>query len=247
MFSKSAPGRLAGLLGSWAFFVLGFGWTSIALAGEWINVQDARKLERYAVIDRLMGERVAGRSAELRRARQSAASSMSLVRSRMATASRTIDRTPVPRRTVPVPLARAAKEENAKGVPPDEYFVELARRNGLNVVRLLPGQSLDADTGRAALRIGGGVWTWFGQSSGSRRVLTVANNTVIEASNGTQRELPPGALIRAGDTLVIPPAVAPQRRFGGAPPDAIPEKAAESREKRVTRLREKGESIFGGK
>ena len=69
MFSKDAMRRLIGLLGSWALFVLGLGLTSIALAGQWINIKDSRKLERYAVIERLLNERVAGRSAELHDAR----------------------------------------------------------------------------------------------------------------------------------------------------------------------------------
>ncbi len=39
--------RWIGLLGSWALLVLGIGLASIAVAGEWINVKDSRRLRRY--------------------------------------------------------------------------------------------------------------------------------------------------------------------------------------------------------
>ncbi len=209
--------RLIGLLGSWALCVLGLGLASIAVAGEWINIKDSRKFQRYAVIEKLLGERVADRAAELQRARGRSGVSRSLVRSRMATASRTIVETQG--------MSRPGKDSSA-GVLPDGYFVEMARKKGMNVIRLNPGQAIDADTGRAARQTGGGVWDWIGESAGSQRVLTVVNNTVVEVSDGVKRELPPGELIRAGDTIVIPPLGAPQRG---------------------KMLREKGESIFGGR
>lgn len=244
--------RLIGLLGSWALFVLGFGLAAIAAAGAWVNIQDSRKLERYAAIETLLAERVAGRTAELRRAREKSGSSRSLVRSKMAAASR-------PRGN---PGAVAFP---AKGPPPDGFFVELARKNGMNVVRLGPGRAIDADTGRAAMRTGGGVWDWIGVTAGSRRVLKAVNGTVVMISRkGPDRELPPGALIRAGDTLVIPPLGTPQRLFAKAPRD-IPALQPEIVEPEIiklavikseapvkplisrgARLREKGASIFGG-
>ncbi|MEK7269353.1 MAG: hypothetical protein AAB215_00260, partial [Planctomycetota bacterium] len=116
--------RVIGLLGSWALFVLGFGVASIAVAGQWINIKDSRKLERYAAIEKLLGERVAGRSAELQHARERSESSRNLVRSKMATASRMSFQTRGKGRIIGVPAA---------GVPPDEYFVEMARTNGMNV------------------------------------------------------------------------------------------------------------------
>lgn len=243
--------RLTGLLGSWALFVLGAGLASIAAAGQWINVQDSRKLRRYAVIEKLLDERVAGRSAVLLEARERSGSSRDRTRSRLADASRDIGRTREAGPFIGVP---------PPGVLPDGYFVEMARKNGLGVILLLPGRAVDADTGWAARRTGGGVWDWLGKASASRRVLTVENGTVVETSGGTERELPAGALIRAGSMLVIPPPGAPQRRFAvvplrmdvtaPAPAPALvraqpPVEPAARPANRRARLREIGESIFG--
>lgn len=247
--------RLIGLLGSWALFVLGAGLASIAVAGQWINVQDSRKLRRYAVIEKLLDERVAGRSAELLAARERTGSSRDLARSRLARASREIGRTRSAGPLIGVP---------PPGVLPDGYFIELARKNGLSVIRLGPGGAIDADTGWAARRTGGGVWAWIGKAEASRRVLSVEDGTVVETAGGIKRELPAGALIRAGGTLVIPPPEAPQRRFAVVPldmnapapapaPSPAPvlvrvqppvEPVARPANRRA-RLREIGESIFG--
>jgi hypothetical protein len=236
--------RTAGLLGSWALFVLGFGAASIAAAGHWINIKDSQKLERYAAIEKLLVERVAARSAQLQDAREKSESSGNLARSKMETASKASFRTAGETRVIGFPAA---------GVPSDEQFTELARTKGMNVIRLAPGWAVDAETGLAAQRTGGGVWDWLGESSASRRVLTVMNNTVVEVSKGTNRELPPGTLILAGGTLVIPPPGTPQRRFEIAPPTP-PEKKTSTIEEaespktlRGKRLREEGSSIFGGK
>jgi hypothetical protein len=196
------------------------------MAGEWINIKDSQKLDRYAVIQKLLRERVAGKSAELQQARENSKSSLDLVRSKMTTASRTIYEKQRERRIVKAPTP------GNKAAPSDGDYVELARKTGKNVVRLNPGQAIDAATGVAAPQTGGGVWDMIGESAGPRRVLTVENNTVVEISDGVKRELPPGELIRAGDTIVIPPAGTPQRI-------ATPLK-------RVTRLLDKGESIWGG-
>ncbi len=248
MFSKDAMRRLIGLLGSWALFVLGLGLASIAVAGQWINIQDSRKLERYAVIEKLLNDRVTGRAAVLHDAREKSASSRSLVRSKLATASKKSFQTAGKSRIVAIP---------ASGSPEDEYFVEMARTNGLNVVRLAAGLIVDAETGRAAPRTGGGVWDWLGASAGSRRMLAVMNDTVVEIFKGARRELPPGTLILAGGTLVIPPVGTPQRKFDKVPlnldvPAAKKEIAKLEEPKKTAKLargwqlREKGSSLFGG-
>ncbi|MDP3542141.1 MAG: hypothetical protein Q8T11_06675 [Elusimicrobiota bacterium] len=242
--------RLTGLIGSWALFVLGFGLASIAVAGQWINVQDSRKLRRYAAVEKLLSERVAGRSADLLEARERSGSSRDLTRSSLARVAVEIGRTRGAGTLIGVP---------APGVLPDGYFVELARKNGLNVLRLGPGRAIDADTGRAARRDGGGVWNWIGKSGAPRRVLTVENGTVVETSAGIKRALPSGTLILAGGTLVIPPRGTPQRRFVEVPagvsapipapaPVVILKKTADPAPRpanRRARLLEIGESIFG--
>ena len=106
-----------------------------------------------------------------------------------------------------------SKEKNPVWIPPDWHYVEEARTKGMKVGRLEPGQALDADTGGPARQLGGGVWDWVGASGGSRRMLMVKDGTVVVVSNGVERELPPGKMIRAGKTLVIPPIGTPQRKF----------------------------------
>jgi lipoprotein-anchoring transpeptidase ErfK/SrfK len=248
--------RWIGWLGSWALFVLGLGVTSIAVAGEWINIKDSRSLRRYALVDEMLDARMAARVALLNRDWEKSESSMNRMRSSLAGADRTIDETQDTAQTIIVSTAEnkvyvrnhrktifnavcstgkhaslvdggrtlvfrtptgkfkvRSKEENPVWVPPDWHYVEAARQSGRTVVRLNPGQSIDADTGAAAKQTGGGVWEWIGESGGPRRVLVAKNNTVVEVSGGIERELPPGRMILAGRTLVIPPIGTPQRKF----------------------------------
>jgi len=110
-------------------------------------------------------------------------------------------------------LRVVSKEENPQWVPPDWHYVEQARKNGMRVVRLNPGQSIDASTGEPARKADTGVWSWFGGSSGSSRVMRVRGDTVVVDEGGVERELPPGQLIVAGDAVVIPPVDTKQRHF----------------------------------
>ncbi|MEA2569012.1 MAG: hypothetical protein QOI24_1013 [Acidobacteriota bacterium] len=105
-----------------------------------------------------------------------------------------------------------SKEENPQWVPPDWHYVEEARKNGMRVVRLGPGSSINADTGDPAAKRDEGVWGWFGGGDSSR-TLKMRGNTIVEESGGIERELPPGKMIVAGNTIVIPPVGTPQRAF----------------------------------
>lgn len=108
-----------------------------------------------------------------------------------------------------------SKEENPVWVPPDWHYVEEARKSGLGVVRLNRGDSIDAATGSAAAPIREtGVWDLFsGKASAPATVLEVKGDTIFAITNGVARELPPGQMIYAGKTLVIPPVDVKQRRF----------------------------------
>lgn len=106
-----------------------------------------------------------------------------------------------------------SKEENPVWVPPDWHFVEQARKRKLQVVRLNPDEAIDADTGNPVRKSSSGVWSWLGLEGSRGRVLQVRNNTVVEvAPDGSERELPPGELIKAGNALVVPPQGTRQRR-----------------------------------
>ena len=58
--------RWVGFLGSWALLVLALGLASFAVAGEWINVRDTRRLDRVAMIDELIAERNGNKAGTLR-------------------------------------------------------------------------------------------------------------------------------------------------------------------------------------
>jgi lipoprotein-anchoring transpeptidase ErfK/SrfK len=102
------------------------------------------------------------------------------------------------------------KEENPKWVPPDWHYVEEARKEGLEVVRLNPGTAIDADSG-AVVSTGSkeGPWGWFSES----RTYKVKNNRVVIDHGSYEEELPPGQMLRAGNKLIIPPVGTPQRQF----------------------------------
>lgn len=104
-----------------------------------------------------------------------------------------------------------SKEENPVWVPPDWHYIELARKEGLRVVRLNHGGSINASTGTAASKRDGGVWNWFESSGGP--TLRVKGNTVVKDYGSYDVELPPGEVIYAGGAVVIPPIGTPQRKF----------------------------------
>jgi L,D-transpeptidase catalytic domain len=110
-----------------------------------------------------------------------------------------------------------SKEKDPVWVPPDWHYVEEARKNGLGVVRLNRGDSIDASTGSAPIPSREtGVWALLGtapSTSGSARVVRVKGDTIVEIADGVERELPPGTMIRAGNRVVIPPVGVKQRRF----------------------------------
>src|SRR3954462_10190597 len=110
-----------------------------------------------------------------------------------------------------------SKEQDPLWVPPDWHYVEEARKNGMRVVHLNPGQSIDERTGQAATsQPSQGVWSWYGGSinTASNPVLKVQGDTVVEvAQDGSQRELEPGKTIVAGDAVVIPPVNTKQRHY----------------------------------
>jgi lipoprotein-anchoring transpeptidase ErfK/SrfK len=110
-----------------------------------------------------------------------------------------------------------SKDENPQWVPPDWHYVEEARKNGMRVVRLNPGQSIDSRTGQPATsKPDQGVWSWLGGSTNtaSNPVLKVRGDTVVEVgSNGVERELEPGKTIVAGDAIIVPPVNTKQRHY----------------------------------
>ena len=103
------------------------------------------------------------------------------------------------------------KEENPQWVPPDWHYVEEGRKNGMRVVHLNRGDTLDARTGQPARGGDAGIWSWF--RGGSNPVLKVKGDTVVIGDGTNERELPPGQTIVAGDAIVVPPVDTKQRHY----------------------------------
>lgn len=248
--------RWIGLLGSWALFVLGLGLASFAAAGEWINMRDARRLDRVTVIDKMIAERTGNKAEALRDTASQRQAQLNAMKSKIESVEKQTEEAPDTGRTIIVSTAEnklyvrengqtvysalcstgkgttlavdgrtmvfdtpigklriKSKEENPKWVPPDWHYIEQARKNGMRVVRLGSGSAIDADTGEPARKRDEGVWSWLGGGGGSSRTLRVKGNTVVVDEGGSERELPPGQMIVAGDTIVIPPVGTPQRQF----------------------------------
>jgi lipoprotein-anchoring transpeptidase ErfK/SrfK len=105
------------------------------------------------------------------------------------------------------------KEENPLWSPPDWHFIEEARKKGKRLVRLDPGEKIDAATGEP-VGTEEDVHAWGKKPRSRARLLTVKHNTVVEIGpDGGERELPPGEIIEAGGAIVVPPHGTPQRKF----------------------------------
>ncbi len=249
--------RWVGFLGSWALLVLGLGLTSFAVAGEWINIRDSRRLDRLAMIDELIAERNGNKAGTLRQTAAQRAAEVNALQSKVKTVEQQTDDVPDTGQAIIISTAEnklyvrrdgqtvfqavcstgkgtelqidgrtwvfdtpigkfhvKTKDENPEWVPPDWHYVEEARKNAMRVVHLGPGQSIDARTGQPVSGRSEGVWSWF-SGSGSGPVLKVRGDTVVEVDGGSERELPPGKMIVAGDAIVVPPINTKQRHFTG--------------------------------
>jgi len=248
--------RWIGFLGSWALLALALGLASFAVAGEWINIRDSRRLDRAAMIDEMIAERSGGKAGKLRQTSARRAAEVSALQNKVQSVEQQTDDAPDTGQTIIVSTAEnklyvrrdnqtvfqavcstgkgttlavdgktwvfdtpigklhvVSKEENPEWVPPDWHYIEEAHKNAMRVVHLNPGQAIDARTGDPVSSRSEGVWSWFSSRSGAK--LRVKGNTVVEDDGGSERELPPGKTIIAGDAIVIPPVNTIQRHYAG--------------------------------
>jgi len=251
--------RWIGFLGSWALLVLALGLAAFAIAGESININDERRLDRVAAIDKMIAERSGSKASELRDAASQKTSRVNALQAKLQDVAKQTDDVPDTGQTILVSTAEnklyvrrggqtifeaicstgkgttlavdgrtiifdtpigklhiISKDENPQWVPPDWHYVEEARKNGMRVVRLNPGQSIDSRTGQPAVaRPNEGVWSWLNGNSNtsSNPVLKVRGDTVVEVNNGIERELEPGKTIVAGDAIIVPPVNTKQRHY----------------------------------
>jgi lipoprotein-anchoring transpeptidase ErfK/SrfK len=251
--------RWIGFLGSWAFLVLALGLAAFAIAGEAINIRDEQRLDRVAIIDRMLSERLGSKANALRDTATLKTARVNALQTKLQGVARQTDDIPDTGQTILVSTAEnklyvrrngqtvfeaicstgkgttlavdgqtilfdtpigklhiISKDENPQWVPPDWHYVEEARKNGMRVVRLSPGQSIDSRTGQpASSQPDVGVWSWFrGNSNTSNNpVLKVRGDTVVEVSDGVERELEPGKTIVAGGAIIVPPVNTKQRHY----------------------------------
>jgi lipoprotein-anchoring transpeptidase ErfK/SrfK len=235
---------------------LSLGLAAFAVAGEVINLRDERRLDRLAMIDQLIAERVDAKTGKLRETAQRRTAEVNALQTKVQQVAQQTEDQPDTGQTIVISTAAnklwlknngqtvfeaicstgkgtrlavdgrtivfetpigklhvKAKEENPEWVPPDWHYIEEARKNGMRVVRLNAGQSIDARTGDSAGKRDQGVWSWFGGGSGGGPVLRVKGDTIVEESGGIERELPSGKTIIAGDAIVIPPINTKQRHY----------------------------------
>jgi lipoprotein-anchoring transpeptidase ErfK/SrfK len=75
--------RWIGFLGSWAIFVLSLGLAAFAIAGESINLRDTRRLDRVALIDKMIAERSGDSVDTLRQTAQRRATEVNALQSKV--------------------------------------------------------------------------------------------------------------------------------------------------------------------
>src|SRR5229473_1522096 len=221
--------RWIGFLSSWALLVLALGLAAFAIAGETINVNDERRLDRVAAIDKMIAERANGKAGMMRDSAVQKTARVNVLQAKLQDVAKQTDDVPDTGQTILVSTAEnrlyvrrngqtifqavcstgkgttlavdgqtiifdtpigklhiVSKEENPQWVPPDWHYLEEARKNGMRIVRLNPGQSIDSLTGLpASSQPQKGVWSWFAGNRNTRNnpVLQVRGNTIVEIDN----------------------------------------------------------------
>src|SRR5438128_6582637 len=97
--------RWIGFLGSWALLVLALGLVSISVAAEVMNVRDLRRLDRVAVIDRMIAARTGNKVEKLRASAARKSARVNALQSRLQTVSGQIDDAPDTGQTIIVSTA----------------------------------------------------------------------------------------------------------------------------------------------
>lgn len=97
--------RWIGFLGSWALLVLAFGLTSFAIAGEWINLRDSRRLDRAAMIDEMIAERTGTKAGTLRKTTAQRAAEVSALQNKVQSVEQQTDDAPDTGQTIIVSTA----------------------------------------------------------------------------------------------------------------------------------------------
>lgn len=97
--------RWIGLLGSWALLALGLGSASVAVAGQWINMRDVRRLDRVRVIDKMIAERTGNKAELLRESAERRTAEVTALQNRLATVTKQTEDVPDADQTIIISTA----------------------------------------------------------------------------------------------------------------------------------------------
>jgi lipoprotein-anchoring transpeptidase ErfK/SrfK len=97
--------RWIGFLGSWAMLVLALGLTAFAVAGETINIRDQKNLNRLALIDQMIEERLGTKAGELRKTAASKAAEVNTLQGKVQQVAQQTDDLPDTGQTIVISTA----------------------------------------------------------------------------------------------------------------------------------------------
>jgi len=97
--------RWIGFLGSWALFVLSLGLATFAVAGQWINMRDRKRIERVGVIDDMIRQRIGSKADALRNVQQQRTVELNALQNKVTLAAKQIDDAPDAGQTIIVSTA----------------------------------------------------------------------------------------------------------------------------------------------
>ena len=143
--------RWVGFLGSWAFLVLGLGLASFAVAGEWINVRDLRRLDRLAVIDQMIAERSGNKAGKLRQSAAQRAAEVNALQSQVQTIERQTDDVPDTGETIIISTAENKLYVRNGG----QTIFEAICSTGKGTTLAIDGKTMIFDTPIGKLRVVG--------------------------------------------------------------------------------------------
>jgi len=141
--------RWIGFIGSWAMLVLALGLAGFAIAGEVINQRDLRKLQRVALIDRMIGERSGKKTHTLERATAAGARRVNAVQSKLQWAQQQTNDVPDTGQTIIVSTAENKLYVRRNG----QTVFQAVCSTGKGTTLAVDGKTLVFDTPLGKLKI----------------------------------------------------------------------------------------------
>jgi lipoprotein-anchoring transpeptidase ErfK/SrfK len=141
--------RWIGFLGSWALFVLALGLASIAVATEVMNVKDLRKLDRVAVIDRMIAERIGNKADKLRAEAEQKSAHVNALQAKLQTVAEQTNDAPDTGQTIIVSTAENKLYVRDQG----RTVFEAVCSTGKGTTLAMDGQTLVFDTPIGKLKV----------------------------------------------------------------------------------------------